>query len=112
MTSHADAHTDAKIHGEKESSIVHETNNDSDNPDPPKESNGTKVENDDSINSDFQAGIQNIEAVTITWGTNSLIVAYVLIWIIYFVQGLLTGVTGALLPYFTSTFAEQISSPS
>jgi hypothetical protein len=113
MTSYDDAHTDdAKIHNEKEISTVHKTDNDSGNPNPLHESNGTKVENDDFITSDFQAGVQNIEVLTISWGTNSLIVAYVPIWVIDFVQGLVTGVTGALLPYVTSAFAEQISSPS
>ncbi|EHK45528.1 hypothetical protein TRIATDRAFT_128042 [Trichoderma atroviride IMI 206040] len=65
-----------------------------------------------TINTTFQPGVQDIEAVTITWSRTWLIVAYVLIWITYFIQGLVTGVTGALLPYVTSAFAEHSLTPT
>jgi len=60
---------------------------------------------DSSVDTRFQAGVQDIEAVTISWSTTSLAIAYILIWLVYFVQGLVGGVTGALLPYVTSSFA-------
>ncbi|PTB36956.1 uncharacterized protein TrAFT101_007184 [Trichoderma asperellum] len=64
------------------------------------------------VNTTFQPGVQDIEAVTITWSRTWLIVAYILIWITYFIQGLVTGVTGALLPYVTSAFAEHSLTPT
>ncbi|KAL6248286.1 hypothetical protein RBB50_004541 [Rhinocladiella similis] len=62
---------------------------------------------DASVDSSFQAGVQDIEAVTITWNTKSLVIAHVLIWLVYFIQGLVSGISGALLPYVTSAFAEH-----
>lgn len=53
----------------------------------------------------YQRGVQNIEAVTLTWTTTSLVAAFVLIWLVYFTQGLIIGINGALLPYITSAFA-------
>src|SRR5690349_5988838 len=61
--------------------------------------------NDTAVDSNFQHGVQNIEAVTLSWSKTSLIIAFVLIWIIYFVQGLVAGISGALIPYVTSDFA-------
>lgn len=61
--------------------------------------------NDASVDPRFQAGIQDIEAVTISWTTKSLVIAYILIWLVYFIQGLVGGISGALLPYVTSSFA-------
>lgn len=60
---------------------------------------------DDAVDTRFQAGVQDIEAVTISWSKTSLIVAYLFIWLVYFVQGLVSGVSGALAPYVTSNFA-------
>ncbi|EXJ95215.1 hypothetical protein A1O1_00335 [Capronia coronata CBS 617.96] len=61
--------------------------------------------NDTSVDPRFQAGVQDIEAVTISWSTKSLVIAYTLIWLVYFVQGLVAGISSALLPYVTSAFA-------
>ncbi|KAK6531922.1 hypothetical protein TWF694_003086 [Orbilia ellipsospora] len=55
----------------------------------------------------FQKGVQDVEAITIYWSRTALIVSYVLIWLVYFVQGLVSGVSGALLPYVTSDFADH-----
>jgi MFS family permease len=68
--------------------------------------------NDSTVDANFQPGVQDIEAVTISWTKTSLIIAYVLIWLVYFVQGLVTGVSGALLPYITSAFAEHSLTPT
>ncbi|KAF7550761.1 hypothetical protein G7046_g7917 [Stylonectria norvegica] len=55
--------------------------------------------------SDAQAGVQNIEAITKIWTKSALITAYVMIWIIYFVDSMQQGATGVLTPYVTSAFA-------
>jgi MFS family permease len=66
-----------------------------------------KLTVDDMVETSFQPGVQDIEAVTISWSRSALLGAYVLIWLIYFVQGLVAAVSGALLPYVTSAFAEH-----
>lgn len=74
---------------------------------------GTKNEGDPniSIDTNFQPGVQNIEAVTVAWSKTWLIIAYTLIWLTYFIQGLVTGVSGAILPYVTSAFAQHSLTP-
>lgn len=69
-------------------------------------------EDDDHVDATFQPGVQDIEAVTIAWSRTWLITAYILIWSTYFVQGLVTGVSGSLLPYVTSAFAEHSLTPT
>lgn len=59
-----------------------------------------------------QPGIQNIEAVTMVWSTSALITAYTMIWLIYFVEGLVSGTQVALSPYVTSAFAEHSLTPT
>jgi MFS family permease len=60
-----------------------------------------------TLDTEYQTGVQKIEAVTITWSKASMILAFVLIWLIYFIQGLVTTINGALLPYVTSAFASH-----
>ena len=68
---------------------------------------------DDSIiDGDTQSGVQNIEAITVAWTNTALAVVYVMIWLIYFVEGLLSGVNGALSPYVTSYFAQHSLTPT
>jgi MFS family permease len=69
-------------------------------------------DDDDHVDTRFQPGVQDIEAVTIAWSRTWLIIAYILIWITYFVQGLVSGVSGSLLPYVTSAFAEHSLTPT
>ena len=59
-----------------------------------------------------QPGVQNIEAVTVAWTTSDLIIAYIMIWLTYFVEGMLSGTTAALTPYVTSTFAQHSLIPT
>ncbi|KAE9367494.1 MFS general substrate transporter [Stipitochalara longipes BDJ] len=73
--------------------------------------NGTQSE-DSFIDPNFQPGVQDIEAVTISWSFFALVVAYVMIWFVYFVQGLVSGISGTLLPYVTSAFAEHSLTPT
>lgn len=68
--------------------------------------------NDHSVDTNFQAGVQKAEAITIAWSLKALVVAYVVIWFVYFVQGIVTGVSGALLPYVTSDFAAHSLLPT
>ena len=60
---------------------------------------------DDAVDTRFQAGVQDIEAITITWSKTAMIVAFILIWLAYFVQGLVAGISAALVSYITSSFA-------
>ncbi|KAJ8121320.1 hypothetical protein ONZ43_g2197 [Nemania bipapillata] len=64
-------------------------------------------DDDDSINKDAQAGVQNIEAITKVWSTRDLYLAYVLIWIVYFVDSIQQGMGTLLTPYVTSAFQEH-----
>ena len=59
-----------------------------------------------------QSGVLNIEATTVAWTTTALIFAYVNLWIIYFVEGMLSGVTAALNPFVTSAFAQHSLTPT
>lgn len=61
---------------------------------------------------DAQAGVQNIEATAMAWDRTNLIIAYVMLWFIYFVATMLSGVNGALLPFVTSAFALHSLTPT
>lgn len=58
------------------------------------------------------AGVQDIEAVTVAWTTAALIFAYVMIWLVYFVEGMLAATSSSLLPYVTSAFAQMPLTPT
>ncbi|KAM3559161.1 hypothetical protein MY1884_003620 [Beauveria asiatica] len=60
----------------------------------------------------IQAGVKNIEATTMAWNKNTLIIAYVFIWLTYCVEGMLSNTTGALTPYVTSAFALHSLTPT
>ncbi|KAL8945035.1 MAG: hypothetical protein Q9216_000019 [Gyalolechia sp. 2 TL-2023] len=64
------------------------------------------------VESHAQPGVQNIEAVTVAWTTTALIFAYIMIWLTYFVEGMLSGASGALTPYVTSAFAQHSLTPT
>ncbi|QGJ00965.1 hypothetical protein CEK26_002409 [Fusarium fujikuroi] len=66
----------------------------------------------DVVDANFQRGVQNIEAVTLSWSRTALMVAFVLIWLVYFVQGLVSGISSALIPYVTSAFAMHSLTPT
>lgn len=59
-----------------------------------------------------QAGVQNIQATTVAWTSTALVIAYVLLWLTYFVEGMLSGTTLALTPYVTSAFALHSLTPT
>jgi MFS family permease len=61
---------------------------------------------------DAQGGVQYMEAVASVWTKTSLIVAYVMMWFIYFLV-LIEGTTiGALTPFVTSTFGKHSLTPT
>ncbi|CAF9905102.1 MAG: hypothetical protein HETSPECPRED_004873 [Heterodermia speciosa] len=64
------------------------------------------------VDTTAQPGVQNIEAVTVAWTTTALVFAYLMIWLTYFVEGMLSNTTAALLPYVTSAFAEHSLTPT
>lgn len=66
----------------------------------------------DVPDTEAQAGVEGIEAVTVAWTTYTLIFAYVMIWLTYFVEGMLSGTTGALTPFVTSDFALHSLTPT
>ena len=65
-----------------------------------------------TVNAQTQPGVQKIEAVTVGWTTTALVVAYVLIWVTYFAETMLTFTATALNPYVTSAFAEHSLTPT
>lgn len=75
---------------------------------PEKAANKTEQPSDgsdaDTISSDAQEGVRDIEAMAKVWSRSHLIAAYVLIWIIYFVNSMQEGTTNLLSLYVTSSF--------
>ncbi|KAI2611137.1 MFS general substrate transporter [Hypoxylon fragiforme] len=61
----------------------------------------------DAIDADAQAGVKKIEATTKVWSRSNLILAYLFIWIIYFVDSMQQGTGSLLTPYVTSSFAQH-----
>ncbi|PVH89957.1 MFS general substrate transporter [Cadophora sp. DSE1049] len=88
---------------------IHEKDNGSSQLDP---IDGPNPTNDDAVDTTFQSGVQNIEAVTVAWSKTWLVVAYALIWLIYFIQGVIATTVGSLLPYVTSAFALHSLTPT
>ncbi|KAI1812000.1 MFS general substrate transporter [Poronia punctata] len=67
--------------------------------------NSSETESDvDAIDETAQAGVRKIEAITKVWSTRDLYLAYILIWVIYFVDAMQQGMGGLLTPYVTSAF--------
>ncbi|KAL6794531.1 major facilitator superfamily domain-containing protein [Trichoderma sp. SZMC 28013] len=67
---------------------------------------------DDGPNSKAQAGVQNIEAITSVWTKSALWTAFVMIWVIYFVDSMQQGTTGNLTPWVTSAFQQHSLTPT
>ncbi|KIW62368.1 hypothetical protein PV04_10548 [Phialophora macrospora] len=97
--------SDGKVPNNVQDSVHERSDEDLEHPEGPPS-------NDNAVDTRFQAGVQDIEAVTISWSTASLVIAYILIWLVYFVQGLVAGISGALLPYVTSAFALHSLTPT
>ncbi|KAI1339940.1 major facilitator superfamily domain-containing protein [Xylariaceae sp. FL0016] len=61
----------------------------------------------DAISKEAQRGVQKIEATTKVWSKQHLILAYVFIWVIYFVDAMQQGMGSLLTAYVTSAFQEH-----
>ncbi|EEQ85362.1 MFS siderochrome iron transporter 1 [Blastomyces dermatitidis] len=59
---------------------------------------------DESLSADAQDGVRKIQATTQVWSRRHLIFAYVMIWVIAFVDTMQQGMSNSLLPYVTSSF--------
>ncbi|KAL4875691.1 major facilitator superfamily domain-containing protein [Aspergillus karnatakaensis] len=53
---------------------------------------------------DTQRGVQDVEAVTLTWSKNTLIAVFINIWLLYFVYAFQSSILYSLIPYVTSDF--------
>ncbi|KAL3468180.1 major facilitator superfamily domain-containing protein [Aspergillus heterothallicus] len=51
-----------------------------------------------------QHGVQDVEAVTLTWSRKTLIAVFINIWFLYFVNAFQLSVSSSLNPYVTSSF--------
>lgn len=72
----------------------------------------TSSDEDRPFDKSAQAGVQKIEATTSVWTKTTLIIAYVMIWVIYFVDSLQQGTTGNLTPWVTSAFKQHSLTPT
>ncbi|KAI9164073.1 Siderophore iron transporter mirB [Paramyrothecium foliicola] len=55
-------------------------------------------------NEDTQQGVQNVEAVTLTWSKKALTAAFINMWLLYFVNGFQSSILYNLIPFATSDF--------
>ncbi|KAK3900397.1 general substrate transporter [Staphylotrichum tortipilum] len=58
----------------------------------------------DHPDDDLQRGVQQVEAVTLSWSKATLIGVFVNIWLLYLVNAFQSAILGSLLPYVTSDF--------
>ncbi|KKP02852.1 siderophore iron transporter mirB [Trichoderma harzianum] len=65
-----------------------------------------------AVHQDAQAGVQGAEAIAIVWSKTSLIIIYILIWIVYFVVLMQQGAEAALNPFVTSAFQQHSLTPT
>lgn len=59
------------------------------------------------VEGDDQRGIQNVEAVTLSWTKTALIVVFLNIWLIYFVNAMQNGILSNLTPYAASEWSQH-----
>ncbi|KAG6017249.1 hypothetical protein E4U43_001925 [Claviceps pusilla] len=76
------------------------------------EHDGSMDEQEQLLGDNVQPGVQTIEAITSVWTKTALIIAYVMIWLIYFVDSLQQATTGNLTPYVTSAFRQHSLTPT
>lgn len=69
-------------------------------------------DSDEPIDPNAQAGVQKMEATANVWTKKSMILAYVLIWLVYFVDSMQQQATGVLTFSVTSAFNRNSLSPS
>ncbi|KKY39023.1 putative mfs siderophore iron [Diaporthe ampelina] len=54
------------------------------------------------VEGDDQRGLQNVEAVTLSWSKTSLVLVFLNIWFLYFVNAMQSSILSNLLPFATS----------
>ncbi|KAH7123088.1 major facilitator superfamily domain-containing protein [Dactylonectria macrodidyma] len=67
---------------------------------------------EEAVDPNAQAGVQNMEAVTSVWTSTSLMIAYAMIWVIYFVMLMQQSALATLTLFVTSSFAEHSLTPT
>lgn len=112
MPSHIDNGTDpSEGFDEKDPTVTTETAQSKDIPLENSDQTPNQAPNS-TVNFNPQPGIQNISAITVAWSPTWLHTTYVLIWLIYAILGLVSGVSSSLLPYITSSFALHSLTPT
>lgn len=67
---------------------------------------------DTSADEELQAGVLGVEAIATVWSKTTLIVVYVLIWIVYFIMLMQQGSGNALNPFVASAFQQHSLTPT
>ncbi|OAQ64073.1 siderophore iron transporter [Pochonia chlamydosporia 170] len=67
----------------------------------------TAQANDDASSIEVQDGVLKMEAVSQVWSRNHIIIAYVFIWIIYFMDSMHSSMSFTLSAYVTSSFQQH-----
>ncbi|KAG9952347.1 MFS general substrate transporter, partial [Aureobasidium melanogenum] len=62
---------------------------------------------EDGVSPEVQHGVQIAQAINQVWSREHLVAAYIIIWVINFIQGFGSGITGTLTPYVTSSFQQH-----
>ncbi|KAI9274397.1 major facilitator superfamily domain-containing protein [Phascolomyces articulosus] len=62
-------------------------------------------QNEEQPDDDAQRGVQDVEAVTLTWSKTTLIAVFINIWLLYFVNAMQSSILYNLIPYVTSDFS-------
>ncbi|KAJ6190075.1 hypothetical protein N7519_000096 [Penicillium mononematosum] len=66
-----------------------------------------KASMSDRDSRDFQGGVQRVRAITLTWSTKTLVLMFILLYLVSFVDALLSTVETSLNPYITSSFGKH-----
>ncbi|KAM0324349.1 hypothetical protein ACHAQA_008130 [Verticillium albo-atrum] len=74
--------------------------------------NDSSQHHEKAIDEEAQAGVRDIEAIATVWSKSTLITAYVLIWIVYFVMLMQQASSVALTPWVTSAFQLHSLTPT
>ncbi|TQV92247.1 siderophore iron transporter [Cordyceps javanica] len=69
-------------------------------------------DSDKPIDPNAQGGVQKVEAMANVWTTSAMVLAYLLIWLIYFVDSMQQGITGALTPFVVSQWRQYSLTPT
>ncbi|ORZ12414.1 major facilitator superfamily domain-containing protein [Absidia repens] len=68
---------------------------------------GNKEPQSELPSENVQRGVQDVEAVTLTWSKATLIAVFLNIWLLYFVNAMQSSILSNLIPYVTSDFSSH-----